>query len=99
MPISSTQRREDGTQAATVPYHERKSIGLLRKEKSQMKEVNEMKRTLRKMYRGLKSRKGQSLVEYALILALIAVVAILVLKGLGGKVNNTLSAVNANLPG
>jgi len=38
------------------------------------------------------------LVEYALILALIAVVAILVLQGLGGKVNNTLSSVNANLP-
>jgi Flp pilus assembly pilin Flp len=63
-----------------------------------MEEVNEMKRTIRKMYRSLKSRKGQSLVEYALILALIAVVAILVLKGLGGKVNNTLSNVNANLP-
>ena len=63
-----------------------------------MKEVNEMKRTLRKLYRGLKSQKGQSLVEYALILALIAVVAILVLRGLGSKVNNTLSSVNANLP-
>ena len=57
-----------------------------------------MKRTLRKMYRGLKSRKGQSLVEYALILALIAVVAIVVLQGLGKKVNNTLSCVNACLP-
>jgi pilus assembly protein Flp/PilA len=57
-----------------------------------------MKRTLRKMYRGLKSQKGQSLVEYALILALIAVVAILVLNGLGHKVNNTLSVVNACLP-
>jgi hypothetical protein len=34
----------------------------------------------------------------ALILALIAVVAILVLQGLGNKVNNTLSSVNANLP-
>lgn len=57
-----------------------------------------MKRTLRKMYRGLKSRKGQSLVEYALILALIAVVAILVLRGIGGKVNTTLTSVNSNLP-
>jgi len=57
-----------------------------------------MKRTLRRMYRGLKSQKGQSLVEYALILALIAVVAIVVLQGLGKKVNNTLSSVNANLP-
>ena len=57
-----------------------------------------MKRTLRKMYRWLKSRKGQSLVEYALILALIAVVAILVLRGIGGKVNTTLTSVNSNLP-
>jgi Flp pilus assembly pilin Flp len=63
-----------------------------------MREVNEMKRTLRRMYRGLQSRKGQSLVEYALILALIAVVAIVVLQGLGKKVNNTLSSVNSNLP-
>ena len=78
--------------------HKRKSVGMLSNTKSQMKEVNEMKRTLRKMYRGLKSRKGQSLVEYALILALIAVVAIIVLKGLGQKVNNTLSSVNSNLP-
>jgi pilus assembly protein Flp/PilA len=50
------------------------------------------------MYRGLKSRKGQSLVEYALILALIAVVAIVVLSGLGKKVNNTLSCVNSCMP-
>jgi Flp pilus assembly pilin Flp len=48
--------------------------------------------------RRAKGRSGQSLVEYALILGLIAVVAILVLQGLGGKVNNTLSSVNANLP-
>lgn len=57
-----------------------------------------MKRTLRRIYRGLKSQKGQSLVEYALILALIAVVAVVVLTGLGKHVNNTLSSVNANLP-
>jgi pilus assembly protein Flp/PilA len=63
-----------------------------------MKEVNVMKKTLRKLYAGFKSRKGQSLVEYALILALIAVVAVLVLKGLGAHINNTLSSVNANLP-
>jgi Flp pilus assembly pilin Flp len=56
-----------------------------------------MKRFLKKLYRGLKQRKGQSLVEYALILALIAVVAILVLRGIGGNVNNKLIAVNSNL--
>jgi len=55
-------------------------------------------KTLQKLYAGLKSRKGQSLVEYALILALIAIVAVLVLKGLGNHINNTLSSVNANLP-
>ena len=63
-----------------------------------MKEVNEMKKAFRKLYAGLKSRKAQSLVEYALILALIAVVAIIMLKGVGTHVNNTLSSVNANLP-
>jgi Flp pilus assembly pilin Flp len=56
-----------------------------------------MKKSLRKLYRGLKQRKGQSLVVYALILALIAVVAILVLRGIGTSVNNKLVAVNTNL--
>ena len=57
-----------------------------------------MKHMFLNMRRKLKSRNGQSLVEYALILALVAVVAILVLQGLGGKVNNTLSAVNNAMP-
>ena len=57
-----------------------------------------MKKRLQKIIRGARKKSGQSLVEYALILALIAVVAILVLQGLGNKVNNTLSSVNANLP-
>jgi pilus assembly protein Flp/PilA len=39
--------------------------------------------------------KGQALVEYALILVLIAVVVILMLTGLGGNVNNTFSRVNS----
>jgi len=59
---------------------------------------HKMRKGIHRMYRRLKSRKAQSLVEYSLILALIAVVAIMVLKGLGKKVNNTLSSVNANLP-
>ena len=56
-----------------------------------------MKKFLKKFYRRLNLRKGQSLVEYALILALIAVVAILVLRGIGSSVNNKLAAVNSNL--
>ena len=47
--------------------------------------------------RRFKGCSGQSLVEYALILALIAVVAILVLSGIGSSVNNKLTNINANL--
>jgi len=42
--------------------------------------------------------KGQGLVEYAIILALIAIVVIAVMTTLGKKVNNTLSGVGAALP-
>ena len=59
-----------------------------------------MKRLMRKMprlFRGKNRRSAQSLVEYALILALISVVAILVLRGIGQSVNNKLAGVNANL--
>jgi len=57
-----------------------------------------MKRMIQKAYRLLRSCKGQSLVEYALILALVAIVAVTVLRGVGKHVNNTLSSINANLP-
>jgi len=45
----------------------------------------------------LRRRSGQSLVEYALILALIAVVAILVLNGIGSSVNLKMTSINGNL--
>jgi len=54
-----------------------------------------MKKQLINMLR--KGRKGQSLVEYALILALISVVAILVLRGIGQSATNKLNDVNTNL--
>jgi len=57
-----------------------------------------MKERLQKLVSGIKKKSGQSLVEYALILALIAVVCIIVLSNLGQHVNNTLSSVNSNLP-
>ena len=53
--------------------------------------------TMNKLVRKFKSCSGQSLVEYALILALISVVAVLVLKGIGTTVNTKLSNVNGNL--
>ena len=57
-----------------------------------------MLQRLRRIVWSIKKKSGQSLVEYALILALIAVVAVLVLQGLGSHINNSLSSVNANLP-
>jgi Flp pilus assembly pilin Flp len=47
--------------------------------------------------RRLKSRKGQTLVEYALILAFISVVAIGVLLVLGGTVTNVFTAIQSNM--
>jgi Flp pilus assembly pilin Flp len=57
-----------------------------------------MKKRLQKLVHVVTKKSGQSLVEYSLILALIAVVSIVVLRGLGHHINNTLSSVNANLP-
>jgi pilus assembly protein Flp/PilA len=61
------------------------------------REVKGMKMRFEKLMRRMKRQSGQSLVEYALILALIAVVAILVLKGIGTNVNTKLGSVNSNL--
>jgi pilus assembly protein Flp/PilA len=46
---------------------------------------------------GLHDEEGQGLAEYALILALIAVVAIVALVFIGGQVNTQLSNVGSNL--
>ena len=49
-----------------------------------------LSRLLSRIYR---DNEGQALVEYALILALVAVVVIVVLTTLGGHVSNTLNNV------
>lgn len=41
--------------------------------------------------------KGQGLVEYAIILALIAIVVIAMMTVLGNKVNNTFQSIGASL--
>lgn len=45
----------------------------------------------------LKNENGQGMVEYALILGLIAVVAIVILVALGPKIRNMFSDVNNTL--
>jgi len=42
--------------------------------------------------------KGQGLVEYAIILALIAIVVIAIMRLLGPKIGNTFSTINDSLP-
>jgi len=50
-------------------------------------------RFLLKLWTAVKSKKGQSLVEYALILALVAIVVITALTALGGHTENAMSNV------
>lgn len=45
----------------------------------------------------MKDEEGQTLVEYALILVLIAIVVLLMLAGVGTSVNTTFSTVNSAL--
>jgi pilus assembly protein Flp/PilA len=42
--------------------------------------------------------KGQGLVEYAIILALVAIVVIAIMRLLGPKIGNTFSTINSSLP-
>ena len=45
----------------------------------------------------LRNDEGQGLVEYALIIALVSIVAIAALRLLGGKANNSLTSASAAL--
>lgn len=42
--------------------------------------------------------RGQGLIEYAIILSLVAVVVIVVMRMLGPKLGNTYSTINSSLP-
>ena len=45
------------------------------------------------------AEKGQGLVEYAIILALVAIVVIAVVRLLGPKIGNTFSSISSSIPG
>ena len=45
------------------------------------------------------SEKGQGLVEYAIILALVAIVVIAVMNLLGPRLGNTYSMISSSIPG
>jgi len=46
-----------------------------------------------------KKEEGATMVEYAIMVALIAIVSIVIIGSLGHEVANTFSAVNSALPG
>lgn len=45
----------------------------------------------------LKNEEGQGLVEYALILVLIAIVVIVAVRGIGSQANSAFSKINSEL--
>ncbi len=59
--------------------------------------MNYLKELFIKFQIAVKSEKGQTLVEYALLLVLIAIIVILMVQGIGGSANNTFSKVNSAL--
>ena len=59
--------------------------------------INQIVTNSKKALRRMKSRKGQTLVEYALILAFISVVAIAVLISLGGKITGVFSTISSQI--
>ena len=50
------------------------------------------------LFDALMNKRGQTLVEYALLLVLIAVVLVVMLSSLGVTVTNTYSRINSSLP-
>ena len=59
--------------------------------------MTSMKRIFTKFSLLLTNNKGQGLVEYALILLLMAVVVILALTTLGGQLNNTYEKIDSGV--
>ncbi len=46
----------------------------------------------------LKNEKGQGLVEYAILITLILLAAIVTIRAIGPKVDTAFNKINANLP-
>ena len=54
---------------------------------------------MNKLFSNHKNEKGQGLVEYAIIIALVAIVVIGAMRVLGPKVGSTFSTINNSIPG
>jgi len=58
---------------------------------------NYLRNTYQNVKKNLSNNSGQGLVEYALILVLIALAVIVSLTSLGSSVSSTFSSINSNL--
>ena len=54
----------------------------------------QMRNRLQRLFRKLRTRSGATVFEYALILFLVSIIAIVILQGIGGKTNNMVTTVN-----
>lgn len=57
-----------------------------------------MRKRIQRLYRQLTTKAAVTVFEYALILSLVSIVAVLVLQGIGGKTNNMVSSINTGFP-
>lgn len=53
-----------------------------------------MNKRFHKVLRWIRGRSGQSLTEYAVILSFVAMVAVLILRGIGTTTSNSMTPVN-----
>jgi len=60
--------------------------------------MSQMRKKVHKLLRRFRTRTAVTVFEYALILSLISVVAIVVLEGIGGKTNNMVTSINSGFP-
>ncbi|HUJ71629.1 MAG TPA: Flp family type IVb pilin [Verrucomicrobiae bacterium] len=60
----------------------------------QTERLGQLRYRTQSLFRKLKTRPGATLFEYALILFLVSIIAIVILQGIGGKTNNMVTTVN-----
>lgn len=94
----------DGTahrkrRASALPDREPTGGGGAQKEENTVDKLRVLPMRVYLAYTSVRDREeGQALVEYALLLALVAIVSIGILTTLGGSVSKVFSKINADLP-